>query len=104
MISPQTVKPSKPVNASSSPIPFYGNSSNRAYDIISKIAYLVGVQKQHFEHDYATPLLILYDKLNENKPARIIRSFCKIRNALMKHYRRIDREMQYELKKPRHAA
>ena len=34
----------------------YGNSSSRAYDVISIMAYLIGVQKQHFEHDYESPL------------------------------------------------
>ena len=77
---------------------YYGSVANRAYDIISKVAYLIGVQKSHFDHDYETPLLSIYDNLNANQSARVIRSLCKIRNALMKEYQRVDREMQYNLK------
>ena len=76
----------------------YGNSSSRAYDVISIMAYLIGVQKQHFEHDYESPLQSVYDKLEASQPARIIRSLCEIRSTLLKEYGRIDREMQYELK------
>lgn len=80
------------------PVTYFGNSSNRAYDIISKVAYLIGVQKPHFDHDYESPLLSIYEKLNTIQSARIIRSLCKIRTTLMKDYQRIDREMQYELR------
>lgn len=90
----QQLTPSQPTQ----PVAYYGNAANRAYDIISKVAYLIGVQKPHFEHDFESPLLSIYDQLNAIQPARIIRSLCKIRTSLMKDYQRIDREMQYNLK------
>lgn len=96
--TPQSAAQTRSANGSPSVSPSYGNSYNRAYDIISTVAYLIGVQKQHFEHDYATPLLTIYDKLNALQSARVIRSLCKIRNTLLKDYQRVDREMQYDLK------
>lgn len=77
---------------------FFGSAANRAYDIISITAYLIGVHKVHFERDHEPPLMAVYDRLQQNQSARVMRSLCEIRSTLLKEYQRIDRQMQYELK------
>ncbi len=76
----------------------FGSVANRAYEIISIVAYLIGVQKVHFERDHEPPLQSVYDRLKQHPSARVMRSLCEIRSTMLKEYQRIDRLMQYELK------
>jgi Protein of unknown function DUF88. len=69
---------------------------SETYEIVSKIAYLTGVRRM--ENSITPPDLEWYNKLNEIKEARIIRSLCKIRTALMLYYKQIESAMLYNLK------
>ena len=69
---------------------------SETYEIVSKIAYLAGIKKSVFENGFLTQEW--YNKLNEVKEARIVRSLCKIRTALMLNYRQIEPAMLYNLK------
>ncbi len=71
---------------------------SETYEIVSKIAYLAGVKKSIFENEFQTPDIEWYNKINEVKEARIIRSLCKIRTALQLYYRQIEPAMLYNLK------
>ena len=76
-------------------IPQYKDST---YDLISKVAYLIGVPKRIFENENQPPKLEIYDELNKDKNARIIRNLCVIRNSIERGYKYINDKMRYELK------
>jgi len=58
-------------------------------DIISKVAYLIGVKKAIFENEAQPPQLSTYQALELNKNARIIRNLCMLRNAFEHNYGKI---------------
>lgn len=68
------------------------------YDIISKIAYLIGVSKQIFENEHEPPKLEIYQSLDKDKNARIIRNLCTIRAAIERKFGRINDKMRTEFK------
>ena len=59
---------------------------NPTYKIISLVAYLIGVKKNIFENPAEPPQLDIYEELNNNKDARIIRNLSLLRNAFEKFY------------------
>jgi hypothetical protein len=71
---------------------------NGTYTVVSKIAYLIGAPLRIFENEHEPPLLEWYEKLHENKNARIIRNLCIIRNAIERNFRAINQAMQYDMK------
>jgi len=71
-------------------------SSMRTYDVVSKIAYLIGVKEAMFERDTLKP--VWYEKLQEVPQARTIRCLCKIRTALLKNYEAVDDGIKFHLK------
>ena len=74
---------------------FYKNSTK---SIISAIAYLIGVKKQIFENEYEPPMLDIYEKLDKNTNARIIRELCRLRSAIERNFGQINSKIQYEYK------
>ena len=44
------------------------------YELISKVAYLIGVPYWVFENEFESPQIDIYQELNQNKHARIIRN------------------------------
>ena len=71
-------------------------TSMRTYDIVSKVAYMVGIKQEMFERD--TLKSTWFMKLQEIPPVRVIRCLCKIRTSLMKNFNNIDYGIQYQLK------
>lgn len=71
---------------------------DQTYDIISTVAYLIGVQKHTFENDYDPPKLEIYVKLERNKNARIVRNLCMLRTAIERNFRDISNAMNFEYK------
>ncbi len=70
--------------------------SRRTYDIVSKVAFLIGVKQMQFERE---PWQCLwYDRFQSVPEARVIRSLCKIRTGLLKHYQDIDYNMRYQIR------
>ncbi len=51
-------------------------------EIVSKISYLIGIAKRIFENPNEPPEMEWYEKLEENKHARIIRNLCFLRTRI----------------------
>jgi len=68
------------------------------YEIISKVAYLIGVPKHIFENEHQSPKLEIYERLDKDKNARIIRHLCTIRSAIERYYKYINNGMQFEFR------
>ena len=68
------------------------------YQIVSMVAYLLGVPKKIFEHDYEPPKLDIYERLEKNRHARIIRHLCILRTAIESKFKVINERMVHEYK------
>ncbi|OON84739.1 hypothetical protein BXO88_15830 [Oribacterium sp. C9] len=66
-----------------------GESYGQQYDIISKVAYLIGVPKKIFENENEPPKLEIYNRLELEKKARIIRNLCSFRTQLERSFLKI---------------
>ena len=61
------------------------------YNIVSTMAYLIGVEERFFSDDSMANFEInIFEELEGNKNAKIIRNLCKIRTQFMKCYGRIN--------------
>lgn len=76
---------------------FYDYHDN-TFNIISRVAYLIGVPKKFFESDTHTPELKIYNQLEANKNARVIRNLCMLRTAIEINFRAIFNSIKYDLK------
>ena len=77
----------------------YTDYRNPTYGLVSLVAYLIGVEQQHFSPPGNRRLdLEIFEKLDKNKNARIIRNLCRIRTGLEKHYSSIRNAFRYEIK------
>ena len=65
------------------------------YEIVSKVAYLIGVPKRIFENEHEAPKMEIYSKLDQDKTARIIRHLCIIRTAIERNFRHINERMKF---------
>lgn len=65
------------------------------YEIVSKVAYLIGVPKRIFENEHEAPKLDIYEKLDADKTARIIRHLCIIRTSIERNFRHINERMKF---------
>ncbi len=68
------------------------------YELISKVAYLIGVPFWVFENEFESPQLEIYKDLNQNKHARIIRNLCIVRTAIERFFMKINIKMYSEYK------
>ena len=75
-----------------------GYFRNGTYKIISIAAYLIGVPKRIFDHDYEPPQKEIYERLERNKNARIIRNLCRLRTDIERNFKIINDKMKYEYK------
>ena len=66
------------------------------YSIVSKVAYLIGVPKRIFENQHEPPQLEIFQQLENDKNARIIRHLCIIRTAIERNF--INDKMRTEYK------
>lgn len=71
-------------------------AAKRTFTIVSMIAYLIGVKKDAFENGRLN--LDVYERFDEQVPARRIRALCRIRNTLMWYYEDIERAFKYDMK------
>lgn len=71
---------------------------NSTFTIISKVAYLIGVPKRFFENEHSSPKIEIYQDMDREKNARIVRHLCILRTAIEQNYGRIYRAFQYDLK------
>jgi len=66
------------------------------YEIVSKVAYLIGVRQEIFEREAAAPKLDIYEQLEQDKSARIIRHLCIIRTAIERNFKNINDRMKFD--------
>ena len=66
------------------------------YELVSKVAYLIGVPLRIFENEHEPPKLEIYQQLDKDKNARIIRNLCIIRTSIERNYRKINDIMRTE--------
>ena len=52
------------------------------YELVSKVAYLIGVPLRIFQNEHEPPKIEIYNRLEQDKNARIIRNLCVIRTAI----------------------
>lgn len=76
------------------PIPF----KKGTYILVSKVAYLLGVSARIFENIHEPPQKEIYDQLEQNVNARIIRNLCRLRTAMEKNFKAINDQMRFEYK------
>lgn len=60
------------------------------YELVSKVAYLIGVPLRIFQNEHEPPKIEIYNRLERDKNARIIRNLCIIRTAIERNYRKIN--------------
>ena len=65
---------------------YSGNSRNK-YEIVSTVAYLIGIQKQYFEKEESFFKLDIWNKLDQDKNAKIIRDLCILRTQIERNFR-----------------
>ena len=75
----------------------YTDYENSTYTVVSKVAYLIGVQKRIFENEYEPPKMEWYEKLHADKNARIVRNLCMIRTALELNFKAINNRMRFDM-------
>lgn len=74
--------------------PYYGST----YEIISKVAYLIGIPKSKFEEETSSPRIHVYEALEKNRNARIIRNLCVLRTAVERNFKNIFEIMKYDFR------
>ena len=77
---------------------FGSKSKGAKYEIVSRVAYLIGVRKWIFENENEPPQIDIYNKLNFDKKARIVRNLCILRTQLEINFKKICDAMQHENK------
>lgn len=68
------------------------------YRISSTVAYLAGVGRRIFENEHEPPKLDVYQELEKDQAARIIRNLNMLRTAIEQNYTKILYEFQYNMK------
>jgi hypothetical protein len=91
----KTFEPTETDNAGVSDNPTYINST---VEIVSTVAYLIGVPIRIFENEYEAPQLSVYQRLNSERSARIIRNLCIVRTAIERNYKSINQAFRFEQK------
>ena len=66
------------------------------YELVSKVAFLIGVPQRIFENEHEAPQLDVYERLSKDKNARIIRNLCIIRTSIERNFRKINDIMRME--------
>ncbi len=76
------------------------NYSTRSTHVIaSKTAYLIGIFEQYFwpeEMESRIFLKEIYEDLNKQKSARIVRNLCMVRTSILMNFKKINELMRYE--------
>ena len=72
----------------------YGNT----YELISKVAYLIGVSRHIFENENEPPKLDVFLRLEQDRPARIIRHLCILRTSIERNFKQINEAMRFQFR------
>lgn len=70
--------------------------SRNTYSVVSPMAYLLGVPRRIFELEAEPPKLEVYETLDRQKHARIVRNLSILRTAMVRFYRVISQQMTRE--------
>ena len=76
----------------------FNEHRNSTYNVVSLVAYLIGIDKEHFGNGDAPFLLTAYDKYEQDKGARIIRNLSRIRTAMERNYMAIVTAFRQDIK------
>lgn len=66
----------------------------RTCTVTSETAYLLGVEKKHFESEYGTLQIEIFKKLEQDSDARIIRNLCRLRTAIEQNFSILNAQMR----------
>ncbi len=66
------------------------------HDITTKVAYLLGIKKHLFEKENTSFDIEVFNKLNKDKNARIIRNLCAIRTSIFINFSKINHAFKVE--------
>ncbi len=75
----------------------YTDHYKNTYDIIATMMYLVGVKEDIFQ-THVPDIMPIYESLQKNDAARIIRNLCMVRTSLLNHFKNIAYLFRYELR------
>ena len=80
-----------------------GDTPKSKRDIVSRVAYLIGIDDKFFgigQYENMNPQFYrsIYDELNQDREARIVRHLCILRTKLQKNFRAIFTEMNSDIK------
>ena len=72
-------------------------------DIVSRVAFLIGIDDRHFgleQSETMNPQFYrsVYEEMNADREARIVRNLCRLRTKLQRNFRAIYTEMNSDLK------
>ena len=65
----------------------YSGNSRDKFEIVSTVAYLIGVERRWYERDASWFLSEIFNKLDQDKNARIIRDLCFVRTQIERNFR-----------------
>lgn len=68
------------------------------YELVCKVAYLISVPKRIFENEHKAQKLDIYEPLEKDIPARIVRNLCVIHTSIERNFKYINDKMQYEFR------
>ncbi len=80
------------------PNPLVDKDGDNTYEIVSKIAYLIGVPKRIFENEVEPPKIFFFNTLERDRSARIIRNLCVVRNAIEINFKKINDRMKFQMR------
>lgn len=72
----------------------YDPKSRSTFQVVAKMAYLLGVPKRHIENDQARHDVFI--QLEQDKNARIVRNLCMLRTAIELNFKTIMDHMRFE--------
>lgn len=72
------------------------NTHGEQYEIVSRVAYLIGIPKKIFDNEHEPPKIEVFNKLEKEKKARIIRNLCILRNQMEHCFSKICKAIQQE--------
>lgn len=76
-----------------------GYYAENTYNIVSRVAYLIGVDSRFFGAEDKRYDVGVYQMLDEEKSSRIIRNLCLLRTAFHKRFKQIDNAIRFDLKR-----
>lgn len=76
----------------------YRERRGEEYDVVSKVAFLIGVPDSHWKSQYTGLDSDIYEQLSDNRDARIIRNLCGLRTEIERNFKHFSMLILMELK------